>query len=235
MRPTNRMIHGMLVVGALLLIFAANVWAGEPEQIHSKGIFLRYQFTTPTEFFVAPDGSYQESWQNSYSVYVSETPVEGQLTLNFSQSKSVVHMGTDGFWFKNWYLSGSGTILDTYVTLSVTPNGKAAYFEVDTDALPISFGSPFFYKYSSAPAGELPLPFGVIALNFEWTNELWKKEETHSNIDFGDRIVHEQGWSEYNGADAEGTFFDLVVIPPETGAPLGQIGRTNSFSSTKYK
>jgi hypothetical protein len=235
MRSKNRVIHGMLVVGALLLIFAANMWAAEPETIHSKGIFLRYQFTTPAELFVAPDNSYQESTQNSYSVYVSETPIKGQLTLNFTRSKTVFHFGTNGSWFKNWYLSGSGTIPDTYVTLSVTPNTKRAYFEVDTNALPVIVGSPFFYRYSTTPAGELPLAFEVIALNFDWTNELWKREETHSDIDYDDRIVHQQGWSEYNGADAAGTFFDLVVVPPETGAPLGQIGRTDSFTLTQYK
>ena len=233
MRSRSRWTYAMTVT--VVLIFAANISADEPEQIQSKGIFLRYQFTTPTEFFVAPDASYQESWATSYSVYVSETPVEGQLTLQFSKSKTVVHLGAGGFWIKNWQVNGSGTIPDTYVTLSVEPNAKRAYFEVDTNALPSFVNSPFFYKYSSAPASELPLPFEVIALNFVWTNELWKREETHSDIDYGDSIVHQQGWSEYNGADADGMFFELAVVSPEMGAPLGQIGRNSSFSSTQYK
>jgi len=235
MKFTNRVILGMFLAGALLLIFSMNSWADEPEKIQSKGYFLRYQFTTPTEYFYAPDGSYQESTQKSYSVYVSETPVEDQLTLQFSQTKTVIHIGTDGFWFKNWQVNGSGTIIDSYATFTIAPNGKTAYLEVDTNALPIFSSDPVFFKYQSTPAGELPMAFGVIALSFEWTNELWKKEETHSNIDYGDYTVRKQGSSEYNGADVEGSFFDFAVVPPEFGDPLGQIGRTNTITITEYK
>lgn len=232
---SNRMFLAIPVMGVMLLFVTMNSWADEPEKIQSKGNFLRYQFTALTEYFYAPDGSYQESVQKSYSVYVSQTPVEGQLAIEFTHSKYVIHMGNDGFWIKNWYVSGTGTVPDSYATLTIAPNGKTAFLEVDTSLLPSFSADPFFYKYQSTPAGEIPIPFGVIALNFEWSNDLWKKEETHSNIDYGDYTVHKQGSSEYNGAHVEGGFFDLTVMPSETGAPLGQIGSTNTTTITRYK
>jgi hypothetical protein len=235
MISTNRMIRGVCLAGALLLLYSMNVWAEGPEKVQSKGMFLRYQYTTPVEYFVAPDNSYQESTQHSYLVNVSETPTAGQLALEFSHSKTVVHIGNTGFWFKNWQVAGTGTVASSYVTLIFAPNGKTASLVVDTNALPSFTSDPLFIKYASTPSGELPLPFGIINLSFIWTNDLWKNEETHSSIDYGDYVVHKQGSSEYNGALVEGTYFDLAVVPPETGAPLGQIGRTNTLTITDYK
>ncbi len=100
-------------------------------------------------------------------------------------------------------------------------------------ALACAFGNRM--EIQSYPAGERLLLFGIIALNCKWTNELRQKEETHSNIDDGDSIVRKQGSSEYSGADAEGSFFDFAVVPPEIGDPLSQIGRTNTITPTQYK
>jgi hypothetical protein len=159
-----------------------------------------------------------------------------QWRLNFTLRKILYGPPTNQV-----QLTGSGPIPVNSITLE-KPKGKHLALYVDVAALPIPPDPMGFSKSKtwSPPSPTPPNPaidmnFGVIDLQWEWTNDLWNKSEGHSVIDFGNYWQHQQGFTEQNAALVWGSVFGFAILPVDIGYPPGRIGQTKNLTITHPK
>lgn len=159
--------------------------------------------------------SYSNFFSSPGYVSVSETSVGEEKAWSLSMTYN------DG----TATIFGFGVIPADLLELTLPPNRKNADLYIDTSAFS-GLASPYYFNG----------PFDVIIdLHFSVTNTIWQKTESHSLLDYGDFTVFQQGKSEYNGAYVDGQFGNFIVEPVEIGAPMGQVGTTDSFQLMRFK
>jgi len=234
MRQSNRTVCGVLFVAAMLLVFVMNAWAEGPEKIKFNGPFFDFEKEWQSDL-VLSDGTTVPA-SNSAFMYLRPAENPGEWSLHFEQVTSAAYFIPDPPYFTFIFLMtyGDGIITDDYVSITLSPNNKEANVQIDTDALP---NDPFlpFTKFQSSPVDGIQIPFGLIDLNFEWTNELKSVTEEHSDLEYEDRFVQEHVQSQYNGAYVDGIFLDQGITPVIYGVPQGKMGKIQTTRVTQYK
>ncbi len=233
-----RIKRGLVVVSlvplALVLALGVLAWAQQPTQTRFEGTFASYDSSNPIL-----DGGGNTIGFESYHVYLGEGMGTGavqvkQWRLNFQVNRMLFGPPTSQV-----NLIGSGPIPDDTVTLG-NPKGRNLAVSVDISALP-TFPDPMAFGRSKTclpgptcdPA--IDLNFGVIDLQWEWTNDLWNKSEEHSVLDFGKYWQHTQGSTDEHSALVRGFLFGIEILPVEIGYPPGRIGETKSLTITHPK
>ena len=235
MKQANRTVYGVLFVVTLLLVFVTNGWAESPDKIKFGGPFFNFEKEWQSNL-VLEDGSTLNA-TNSAFMYLSPAENPGEWNLHFEQVTSGNRFLPSPPYFQLVFLMtyGEGIITDDYLSITMSPNNKEAYVEIDTDALPMSDPLLPFIKFQTPPQDGLQIPFGLIALSFEWTNELKSVKEDHSNLEYEDRFVQENVQSQHNGAYVDGTFLDQEIFPVTYGVPQGQLGKIQTTRIIQYK
>ena len=235
MRQANRSVCVVFFVVTLLLVFLTNVWAEGPEKSKFGGTFFNFEKEWQSDLVFA-DGSVA-TVNNSASMSLNPAESPGKWNLHFEQVTSGMRILTIPPYLQYIFLMtyGDGVITDDYLSIAMSSNNKEAFVEIDTDALPAADPLLPFTKFQSNPIDGVAIPFGLIALNFEWTNELKKVMEEHSNLEYEDRFVQENVQSQYNGAYVGGIFLDQEISPVAYGIPQGKIGKTQTTRITHYK
>ena len=233
MKQANRTVYGVLFVVTLLLVFVTIGWAESPEKINFGGPFFNFEKEWQSNLVLANGTTVTAD--NSAFMYLSPAENPGKWNLHFEQTTYAFDFSTFPPRYIFLMTYGEGIITDDYLSITMSPNNKEAYVEIDTDALPMSDPLLPFIKFQTPPQNGLQIPFGLIALNFEWTNELKSVKEDHSNLEYEDRFVQENVQSQYNGAYVDGIFLDLEIFPVTYGVPQGQLGKIQTTRITHYK